>query len=131
MDAHVPNPIGMEAWKHFQTSRFFEAPNLLQYKIYAQIGRHRSEWGFTPSLPEGYRINQPSENIFVLPMSEPKSAKEITLELVEKLDDDVTFEEIMYELHVLQKINRGRRDAQEGQVIPHEEVQDRLSQWLT
>lgn len=64
-------------------------------------------------------------------MSEPKSAKEITLELVEKLDDDVTFEEIMYELHVLQKINRGRRDAQEGQVIPHEEVQDRLSQWLT
>lgn len=64
-------------------------------------------------------------------MPEPKSDKEVTLELVEQLDDDVTFEDIMYELHVLQKIDRGRRDAEEGRVTPHDEVQDRLSQWLT
>ena len=59
------------------------------------------------------------------------SARNTTLELVERLDEDVTFEDIMYELHVLQKIERGRRDAEEGRTVPHDEVEQRLDQWLT
>jgi len=36
----------------------------------------------------------------------------------------------VYELHVLQKIERGLRDAEEGRTVSHDEVKDRLGQWL-
>lgn len=63
-------------------------------------------------------------------MSEPKSAKTAALELVERLDEDVTFEDILYELHVLQKIEKGRTDAASGRTVEHDEVKNRLDQWL-
>ncbi len=59
------------------------------------------------------------------------SAKQATLDLVDRLDDDVSFEDIIYELYVLEKIQRGMRDAEEGRVISHEEAKQRLSRWLT
>lgn len=36
-------------------------------------------------------------------MAEAKPAKEATLKLIERLKDDVTYEDIIYELYVLQK----------------------------
>jgi len=68
--------------------------------------------------------------MFNLSMPESKSAKNTTLQLVERLDEDVTYEDIMYELYALQKIERGLRDAEEGRTVPHDEVKDHLSQWL-
>lgn len=44
--------------------------------------------------------------------------------------DDVTFEDIIYELYVLEKIQRGMKDAEEGRVVSHEEARQRLSRWL-
>lgn len=64
-------------------------------------------------------------------MPTSSSARETTLELVRRLDEDVTFEDIMYELHVLQKIDRGRRDADDGRTVSHDEVEERLDKWLT
>ena len=64
-------------------------------------------------------------------MPESKSAKKPTLHLVERLDEEVTYEDIMYKLYALQKIERGLRDAEEGRTVPHDEVKDHLSQWLT
>lgn len=58
------------------------------------------------------------------------SAKKATLQLVERLDDDVSFEDIIYQLYVLEKIQRGMKDAQEGRVVSHEEAKQRLSRWL-
>lgn len=69
--------------------------------------------------------------IFNLFMPESKSAKKPTLHLVERLDEEVTYEDIMYKLYALQKIERGLRDAEEGRTVPHDEVKDHLSQWLT
>ena len=57
------------------------------------------------------------------------SAKKATLQLVERLDDDVSFEDIIYQLYVLEKIQRGLKDAQEGRVVSHEEAKQRLSRW--
>jgi hypothetical protein len=71
-----------------------------------------------------------TRTIFNLSMPESKSAKKTTLQLVERLDEDVTYEDIMYELYALQKIERGLRDAEEGRTVPHDEVKDHLSQWL-
>ena len=63
-------------------------------------------------------------------MSVLSSAKQATLDLVDRLDDDVSFEEIIYELYVLEKIQRGMNDAEEGRVVSHEEAKQRLSRWL-
>ena len=63
-------------------------------------------------------------------MSVLPSAKQATLDLVERLDDDVSFEDIIYELYVLEKIQRGMKDAEEGRVVSHEEAKHRLSRWL-
>ncbi len=58
------------------------------------------------------------------------SAKQAALQLVERLDDDVSFEDIIYELYMLEKIQRGMKDAEEGRVVSHEEAKQRLSRWL-
>lgn len=63
-------------------------------------------------------------------MSVLPSAKQATLDLVERLEDDVSFEDIIYELYVLEKIQRGMKDAEEGRVVSHEEAKQRLSRWL-
>ncbi len=64
-------------------------------------------------------------------MSTSRSAKEASLKLIERLNDDVTYEEIMYELNFLQKIERGLRDVQEGNVTPHEQVKEEFKKWLS
>ena len=56
--------------------------------------------------------------------------KQTTLKLLRNLKDDVTYEDIMYELYVLEKIERGLRELDEGKGIPHAEVKKSLSKWL-
>jgi predicted transcriptional regulator len=63
-------------------------------------------------------------------MSTLSSPKQATLQLVERLDDDVSFEDIIYELYVLEKIQRGMEDAEEGRVVSHEDARERLKRWL-
>jgi predicted transcriptional regulator len=63
-------------------------------------------------------------------MPDSKSAKTAALELLERLEEDVTFDDILYELHVLQKIEEGRSDVEAGQTVDHDEVKNRLDQWL-
>ena len=64
-------------------------------------------------------------------MSSTLSAKQASLKLIEQLDDDVTYEEILYELNFLQKIERGLRDVQEGRVTPHDEITRKYKKWLS
>jgi predicted transcriptional regulator len=42
--------------------------------------------------------------------------------LIEHLPDTATFDDLMYELYVRQKIEAGLKDAAEGRVLSHEEV---------
>ena len=59
------------------------------------------------------------------------SAKETSLNLIKKLKDDITYEEIMYELYFLQKIENGVRDIENGRTVSHEEVKKELEKWLS
>ena len=59
------------------------------------------------------------------------SAKEASLKLIARLNDDVTYEEIMYELNFLKKIERGLDDVREGRVTPHEQVKKEFKKWLS
>ena len=54
------------------------------------------------------------------------SAKEMSLNLIKKLKDDITYEEIVYELYFLQKIENGMKDVENGRTVSHEEVKKEL-----
>ncbi|MEM8557750.1 MAG: hypothetical protein AAGG50_07990 [Bacteroidota bacterium] len=57
----------------------------------------------------------------------PKTA---SLRLIERLDEDVSFEDIIYELYFLQKVEQGLADVREGRTSSHEEVRKEFEQWL-
>ena len=56
-------------------------------------------------------------------MSTPKQAAK---ELIEHLPDQATWDDIMYELYVKQKIDAGLHDVAEGRTALHEDVKRRL-----
>jgi hypothetical protein len=58
-------------------------------------------------------------------------AKRTVRELLERLPDDCTIEDVLYHLYVLQRLSQGLVEADSGDVIPHEQVQEELRRrWL-
>jgi hypothetical protein len=53
-------------------------------------------------------------------------AKEEARKLIDKLPDQATWDDIIYEFYVKKKIESALKAAQEGRVIPHEEVKKRF-----
>ena len=51
--------------------------------------------------------------------------------LLRKLPDDCTIEDVQYHLYVLEKIQRGLERAGDEGAILHEEAEERLSKWTT
>jgi predicted transcriptional regulator len=60
-----------------------------------------------------------------------ESAKEEAIELIRRLPDDTTLEEIQYHLYVQQKVQRGMREVEEGKVYSQEEVEKRMKRWVS
>ena len=54
------------------------------------------------------------------------SAKKSAQQLLERLPDDAGWDDIMYELYVKQKIERGQKASADGRTVPHAEVRRRL-----
>jgi hypothetical protein len=61
-------------------------------------------------------------------MSTPKQAVE---QLLNKLPDDCSVEDVQYHLYVLDKVRRGLEDADVNGTLSQEEVEARRSKWLT
>jgi len=59
------------------------------------------------------------------------SAKQDVELLLNRLPDDSSFEDIQYHLYVLDKVRRGLEDARVNGTLSQEEVESRLSKWLT
>jgi len=58
-------------------------------------------------------------------------AKQVVRDLLEKLPDDCTLDDVLYHLYVLQHLLLGLAEAESGQVVPHAEVERRLRErWL-
>jgi predicted transcriptional regulator len=53
--------------------------------------------------------------------------KEEAKELIDKLPDHATWDDIMYEFYVKKKIAAALKAAEEGRVVSHEEVKKRLT----
>jgi len=60
--------------------------------------------------------------------------KEEIIELIKKLPENATIDDIMYHLYVKKKILAGIEEIDQSRVIPHEQVMEnakkRLEQWL-
>lgn len=59
-------------------------------------------------------------------MGTMSSIKKQALEMIEKLPEKATWDDIMYEIYVHKKIAQGIKAADEGRVVPHEEVKKRF-----
>jgi predicted transcriptional regulator len=55
------------------------------------------------------------------------SVKQEAMRLVESLPDTASWDDLMYEVYVRQKIEEGLKAAEEGRVLSHEEVRKRFS----
>ena len=54
------------------------------------------------------------------------TTKKQALNVIKKMSDKATWDDIMYEIYVRKKIAAGMKAADEGRVIQHEEVKKRF-----
>jgi hypothetical protein len=59
------------------------------------------------------------------------SAKQAVEQLLHRLSDDCSLEDVQYHLYVLEKVHNGLGDARQNGSLSQEQVEARLSQWLT
>ena len=57
--------------------------------------------------------------------------KESVVNMVKGLPENVTLDEIMAEIYFKTQIDAGLKELDEGRGLSHEEVQKRMSRWLT
>lgn len=53
-------------------------------------------------------------------------AKKIALEVIRKMPDRATWDDILYEIYVRKKIERGIAAADAGELLPHADVRKRF-----
>jgi len=58
------------------------------------------------------------------------TAKDEVRKLLDRLPDEASFQEIQYQVYVLDEISRGADEIDRGEGIEHEEVKHRLAKWL-
>ncbi len=59
------------------------------------------------------------------------TAKDEVRELLSKLPEDCSLEDIQYHLYVIEKIQHGLQVAEERGTYSQEEAESRLKKWLT
>jgi len=56
--------------------------------------------------------------------------KQNVIQMIERLPDDASVEDIMAELYFRQKVDEGLRQLDAGEGIEHEEARRKLGKWL-
>jgi len=57
--------------------------------------------------------------------------KQAVEQLLDRLPDDCSVEDVQYHLYVLEKVRHGLEDARANGTLSQAEVEARLSKWLT
>ena len=57
--------------------------------------------------------------------------KKQVLKMLKSLPDDVTLDDILAEIYFKAQVDAGLKELDEGQGIPHEDVEKRMSKWRT
>jgi predicted transcriptional regulator len=58
------------------------------------------------------------------------TVKQKACNLISRMPDDTTYEDIQYHLYVLQCIEQGEKDIEDGRTLTHDEAKERLAKWL-
>ncbi len=58
------------------------------------------------------------------------TTKEKVVQAVQSLPEDASIEDAMERLLLLAKIERGIQQADAGELIPHDQVKERMAKWL-
>ncbi len=59
------------------------------------------------------------------------AVKQEAQKIIQSLPDDCTYEDIQYHLYVVEKIKKGIKRAEKGEVSSHQEAKKRMSKWLS
>lgn len=57
------------------------------------------------------------------------STKELAMETIRDLPEDVSWQEIEERIRFLAAVEKGRDEVRRGEVVPHEDVRDLLRTW--
>ncbi|MEO7085834.1 MAG: hypothetical protein ABI442_21620 [Gemmatimonadaceae bacterium] len=63
-------------------------------------------------------------------MTESSSPKTHARDIIDRLPDDASWDDLMYELYVREAIDSGLADVAAGRTIPHDQVKSRLREIL-
>jgi predicted transcriptional regulator len=58
------------------------------------------------------------------------NAKQAALTLIQKMPENASLEEVMYELYFRQRVERGIRELEQGKTVSHAAVKRSLAKWL-
>ena len=58
------------------------------------------------------------------------TAKEEIRRILDTLPDDASWEDVQYSIYVRERVERGRREADQGKLIAQDEVEVRMRPWL-
>ena len=58
------------------------------------------------------------------------SSKQAALRIIERMPDEASLEDIMYELYFRARVDRGLRELDEGRAVSHDDVKRSLVKWL-
>lgn len=86
-----------------------------------------------PNLFGYKRVRQNSRSILynlIKKGAKMQTAKQEVSDLLNRLPDNCTLEDVQYHLYVLQKIEQGLKDVEEGRVYTQEEIEKKMSKWL-
>jgi len=57
--------------------------------------------------------------------------KEKVIQIIQRLPDDVTVDDIFSEIYFKLQVDSGLRELDEGKGIPHQKVKERMSKWAS
>lgn len=66
-----------------------------------------------------------------MPTKDATLTKETVIEMIRELPDDEAAADTLEAIYIRMKIDEGIRQADNGEVIDHEEFKRRMSKWLT
>ena len=55
-----------------------------------------------------------------------KSIKKEAITLLQQMPDKLTWDDVMYEVYIMKKLEKSIKASKEGKVVPHEEVKKRF-----
>jgi len=102
----------------------FEALSQFDPEVRRLLERSYRAWSCStnPNVDQcRQRLNQGNDGVSTM-----QNAKDAARQIIDHLPEQATWDDIMYELYVKQKIETGLKAADEGRMVSHQEAKKRL-----